>query len=182
MDMGRGEERVRYIMETYITMCKIDSQREFAVWLRKLKQGLSINLEGWDGEGDGREFQNGGLFVYLWLIHVDVDRKQQDSVKQLSFNKKLIKIYLLKWINKLALPIDFKCGVTMPDTCCCCLVSKSCMTLWDPMGSSVHGVSQVRMHSHFLLRGIFPTQGSNIHLVHRLKESFVTEAPGKPAC
>ena len=32
----------------------------FAVWLRKLKQGLCINLEGWDGEGDGREFQNGG--------------------------------------------------------------------------------------------------------------------------
>ena len=28
--------------ETYITMCKIDSQREFAVWLRKLKQGLCI--------------------------------------------------------------------------------------------------------------------------------------------
>ena len=23
-------------METYITVCKIDSQREFAVWLRKL--------------------------------------------------------------------------------------------------------------------------------------------------
>ena len=38
-------------METYITMCKIDSQREFAVWLRKLKQGLCINLEGWDREG-----------------------------------------------------------------------------------------------------------------------------------
>ena len=33
-------------METYITMCKIDSQWEFAVWLRKLKQGLCINLEG----------------------------------------------------------------------------------------------------------------------------------------
>ena len=31
-----------------------------AVWLRKLKQGLCINLEGWDGEGDGREFQKGG--------------------------------------------------------------------------------------------------------------------------
>ena len=40
-------------METYITVCKIDSQQEFAVWLRKLKQGLCINLEGWDGEGDG---------------------------------------------------------------------------------------------------------------------------------
>ena len=34
-------------METYITICKIYSQREFAVWLRKLKQGLCINLEGW---------------------------------------------------------------------------------------------------------------------------------------
>ena len=63
MDMGRGEERVRRMesnMETYITICKIDSQRDFAVWLRKLKQGLCINLEGWDGEGDGREAQKGG--------------------------------------------------------------------------------------------------------------------------
>ena len=46
--------------KTYITICKIDSQQEFAVWLRKLKQGLCINLEGWDGEGDGRKFQKGG--------------------------------------------------------------------------------------------------------------------------
>ena len=41
-------------METYITICKIDSYPEFAVWLRKLKQGLCINLEEWDGEGDER--------------------------------------------------------------------------------------------------------------------------------
>ena len=47
-------------METYIIICKVDSQREFAVWLRKLKQGLGINLEGWDGEGEGREGQKGG--------------------------------------------------------------------------------------------------------------------------
>ena len=47
-------------METYITMCKIGSQQEFAVWLRKLKQGPSINLHGWDGEEDGREVQKGG--------------------------------------------------------------------------------------------------------------------------
>ena len=44
-------------MENYITICKIDSQWEFAVWLRKLKEGLWINLEGWDGESDEREFQ-----------------------------------------------------------------------------------------------------------------------------
>ena len=43
-------------METYTTVCKIDSQWVFAVWLRKLKQGLSINLEWWDG----REVQKGG--------------------------------------------------------------------------------------------------------------------------
>ena len=41
--------------ETYTTICKIDSQQEFAVWLRKLKQGFCINLEGWDGEGVPKE-------------------------------------------------------------------------------------------------------------------------------
>ena len=60
-------------METYITICKIDSQWEFSVWLRKLKQGLCINLEKWEGEGNGREFQKGGdIYIYLWLIHVEV--------------------------------------------------------------------------------------------------------------
>ena len=47
-------------MEPYVTICKIDSQWEFAVWLRELKQGLCINLEGKDEEGDGREVQDGG--------------------------------------------------------------------------------------------------------------------------
>ena len=45
--------------ETYITICKIDSHQEFAIWLRKLKQRLCINLEERDGEGDGRELQKG---------------------------------------------------------------------------------------------------------------------------
>ena len=52
-------------MEIYITICKIDSQQKFAIWLRKLTQGLCINLEGWDGEGDGREVQEGGdMYIY----------------------------------------------------------------------------------------------------------------------
>ena len=46
-------------MENYITTCKIDGQREFAVWLRN-SNGLCINLEEWDEEGDGREVQKGG--------------------------------------------------------------------------------------------------------------------------
>ena len=59
-------------METYITKCKIDSQREFVLCLRKLKQGLCINLEEWGVEGDGRSFKREGIYVYLWLIHVEV--------------------------------------------------------------------------------------------------------------
>ena len=67
MDMGRGEGKMygKSNVETYITVYKIESQWEFAVWLRKLKQGLCINLEGWDGEGDGREFQKGGDIYIL---------------------------------------------------------------------------------------------------------------------
>ena len=46
-------------METYIAICKIDGQWEFAVCLRELKQGLCNNLEGWDGQGDRREVWEG---------------------------------------------------------------------------------------------------------------------------
>ena len=59
-------------METYTTICEIDSQGEFTVWLRKFKQGLCINLEEWDGEGDGGKVQKGGDICILWLIHVKV--------------------------------------------------------------------------------------------------------------
>ena len=72
MDVGRGEVRVRSMERVTwkLTIHKTDSQQEFAVCLRKLKQGLCINLEGWDGERDRREVQKVGIFVYLWLIHV----------------------------------------------------------------------------------------------------------------
>ena len=59
-------------METYITVFKMDSQWEFAVWLRELKQGLCISLEGWDREADGRKVKEEEIYVHLWLIHVDV--------------------------------------------------------------------------------------------------------------
>ena len=47
-------------METYIIISKIDGQWEFAVWLRELKLGLCDNLEGGEGLGGGRKFQEGG--------------------------------------------------------------------------------------------------------------------------
>ena len=67
-------------METYITICKIDSQWEFAVWLRKHKQGLCINLEGWDWEGDGTEVQKGG----------DICIPMADSCCGLTENNKIL--------------------------------------------------------------------------------------------
>ena len=45
-------------VETYTAICKINDQWEFAVCLRKLKQGLCINLEGWGGQ----EREMGGRF------------------------------------------------------------------------------------------------------------------------
>ena len=47
---GVGEMYGESNMQTYITMCKIDSQRECAVWLRKFKQQLSQPRRvGWGG-------------------------------------------------------------------------------------------------------------------------------------
>ena len=43
----------------------------------------------------------------------------------------------------------------------------------SPLGSAVHGISKVRtlfqqmfQEEHFLLQGIFPTQGSTLHFLH----------------
>ena len=68
----RGEMYVKSNMETYITICKINTQQEFILLLRKLKLGLCINLEGWDGEGVGGRFKTEGIYVYLWLINVEI--------------------------------------------------------------------------------------------------------------
>ena len=59
-------------METFITICKIDSQQEFAVWLRKLKQGLCIIIGGGMGREMGGRFKREGTYVYLGLIHGEV--------------------------------------------------------------------------------------------------------------
>ena len=56
---------------------------------------------------------------------------------------------------------------------CACSVAQSCLTLCDPVDysppdSSVHGIFQARILGvgcHFLLQGIFPTQGWHPHLL-----------------
>ena len=74
-------------METYITVCKIDSQWEFAVWLRKLKQGLCINLDGWDGEGDGREFQK-GKDIHIRMVDSTLMAESEKELKSLLMKVK----------------------------------------------------------------------------------------------
>ena len=53
-------------LETYITICKIDSQQEFVVWLRKLKQGLCYQPRGveWGGKREGSSKGRGHMYTY----------------------------------------------------------------------------------------------------------------------
>ena len=48
---GEGEMYEKCNMETYITICKIDSQWKFAVWLRKTQTGTLYQPRGlgWGG-------------------------------------------------------------------------------------------------------------------------------------
>ena len=53
---------------------------------------------------------------------------------------------------------------------------------YSPPGFSVHGISQAGMGCHFLLQGIFSTQGLNpwlLHLLHWQADSLPLSSPGK---
>ena len=88
-----------------------------------------------------------------------------------------------------------------------CSVTQSCLTGYDPMdcsppGSSVHGILQARTVERVTTsysrgssrprdrtciscigrqQGIFPTQGSNLRLLHWQADSLPLVPPGKPA-
>ena len=66
---GEGGMYGERSMEVYMTVRKIDSQWEFAVWLRELKPGLCSHLEGWDGEGGS---EGGGICLPMadscWFV------------------------------------------------------------------------------------------------------------------
>ena len=74
MDMGRREERVR-CMERVTWKLTLPYVKYMANGNLLYGSGnstrLCINLEGWDGEGDGGRFKREGIYVYLWLIHVE---------------------------------------------------------------------------------------------------------------
>ena len=47
-------------------------------------------------------------------------------------------------------------------------------------GFSVHGILQAKMGSHFLLEGVFPTQGSNLGLLHCRQILYCLSHQGSP--
>ena len=59
VEEGVGEMYGGNNMEIYSTLCKIDSQWKFGVWLKELKQGLcdrlksGVRREVWEGEDMG---------------------------------------------------------------------------------------------------------------------------------
>ena len=59
-------------MEIYVTLCKIDSQRELAVWLRNSNRDSVSTQRGGMGREMGGRFKREGIYVYLWLIQVEV--------------------------------------------------------------------------------------------------------------
>ena len=68
-----------------------------------------------------------------------------------------------------------------------CLVPESCLTLWTTVDcslpGSVHGIFQTRILGvgcHFLLQGIFPTQRSNLCLLHWQAGSLPLSHLGSP--
>ena len=62
---GEGKLYIESNMETYITICKIDSQWEFAVWLRKSNSGSVSIQRGGIGRKMGGKFKREG-YVYTY--------------------------------------------------------------------------------------------------------------------
>ena len=81
MDTGRREERVRWMDRVTWKLNMWNSQWEFPVCLRELKQGLCIKLGGGMGKEIGGSFKREGTYVDLWLIHVEVWQKTTKSYK-----------------------------------------------------------------------------------------------------
>ena len=90
---GEGEMYAESNIEIYNTICKIDSQWEFAVWLRELKQGLCDRLKGGMGREMGGRSKREGTWAYQWLIFVDVWQKTTKFCKAIIVQLKIFLIF-----------------------------------------------------------------------------------------
>ena len=134
------------------------------------------------GEGRGYPFQYSGLENSMdYMVHGLA--KSQTRLSDFHIH---IQILLLSWkmscfniwktecvgcrLELASLKMSYFCLIAWVSEV---KVSQSCLTLCDPMGcslpgSSVHGDfpgKNIGVGCHFLLQGIFPTQGSNLGLL-----------------
>ena len=99
-----------------------------------------------------------------------------DKIPQVTWGQPSLLSYIWKLVQSNLCP----CAV------CVCLVTQSCPNLCNtldcsPPDSSVHGDSQGKntgVGYHFLPQEIFPTQGSNSHLLHCMKILYLLSHQG----
>ena len=154
----------KYTIHGYIRVGKLRSclQGSLSQMWQKERQG---RLLGRGGHGDRRWGRRGGLGSILGRVG-----------RVLWFQRR----------SKSRSPVWRRNGA--PFLLFYYVISKLCPTLCDPMdcgspGSSVDEVSQARILGvgfHFLLQGIFLTQGSNLNLLHWQADSLPLNHQGSP--
>ena len=108
------------------------------------------------------------LATFLLFSHlVKITTASLPTFSNEKKKKKLQKLPNVLWVANLLSFVKY-C------LCCCCSVTKPCLTLCSPMDSSPPGSCCPRdfpgknfeVGYHFLLQGNFSTQGLNPHLLH----------------
>ena len=111
-----------------------------------LNRNRDRTQRGGIGRRIGGSFKREGTYVHLWLIHVGFERKQQNSVKQLSFNQIKKKIVSLHWLrSKILMFLSFHLSPIMArgnfslkvwDNQEKSLLCKHLLRLWDQSSES----------------------------------------------
>ena len=60
---------------------------------------LRDDLEGWDRVGGGREVQDGGAHVRLWLMHVDIWQKPRQYCETVILQLKMAAVQSLNHVQ-----------------------------------------------------------------------------------
>ena len=135
----------------------------------------------WAGWGTGgREVREEERHVHIRLIHFTVQRRltlqfKKENLGWWAWGRALI-FYLFMQFLKYSVLITL------------CMHAKSlqsCPTLYDPMDTRLlcpwdSPGRNTGVGCHFPFQGIFPTQGSNLHLLHWQVDSIPLVPPGKP--
>ena len=122
--------------------------------------------------------QCASIFIHCWELLVDPINLENHILLLLGYFLPLFYYFLplscsvLLFLNSIIIFEFVDCLLTFI-FCGCCLVTQSCLTLCDPMDCSPQAPLSMGFSSqeywnglHSFLQGIFPTQGSNMHLLH----------------